>query len=166
MPTVASLFSGAGGLDLGFIQAGYDVLFANDYDKHACATYRENIGDHIIEKRIEDLDIESIPQVDVIIGGPPCQGFSLTGTRKKSDKRNTLFNSVFRLSKKVNPQAIIIENVPGIINLYGGAVKNEILKCCNEMGYSCSYKILYAPDFGIPQIRKRAFFVMLRGKKK
>ena len=101
-------------------------------------------------------------EIDVIIAGPPCQGFSLTGTRKESDERNTLFNAVFRLAKKVNPKALIIENVQGILNLYKGKAKKEIIELCEEMGYNCSPKLLYAPDFGIPQIRKRVFFVAIK----
>jgi len=170
---VIDLFSGCGGFSYGLQQSNYSILLGVDNSEIALSTFKLNhdkseilnidlYKDNSINDIVNNLHGE---KVDVVVAGPPCQGFSLTGTRKKSDKRNTLFNSVFRLSKKVNPQAIIIENVPGIINLYGGAVKNEILKYCNEMGYSCSYKILYAPDFGIPQIRKRAFFVMLRGKK-
>lgn len=100
--------------------------------------------------------------IDVIISGPPCQGFSLTGPRNEDDKRNSLFYAVFRLVEQVNPKAIIIENVPGLMTLYGGRAKKEIIALCEKMGYNCSPKLLYAPDFGIPQIRKRVFFVALK----
>ena len=169
---VIDLFSGCGGFSFGLQQAKFNVLLGVDNSEIALATFKKN---HTNSKTLNldlhlDESIEKIAEatidkkIDLIIAGPPCQGFSLTGTRKKSDKRNTLFNSVFRLAKLINPQAIIIENVPGIMNLYGGVVKKEILNYCDEMKYSCSNKILYAPDFGVPQIRKRAFFVMLKNE--
>ena len=169
---VIDLFSGCGGFSYGLQQSMFNILVGVDNSEIALSTFKLNHvnanslnldlhNDNAINEIIKSVGNKN---VDVIVAGPPCQGFSLTGTRKKSDKRNTLFNSVFRLSKKVKPKAIIIENVPGIINLYRGIVKNEIIKYCGEMGYSCDYKVLYAPDYGVPQIRKRAFFVMLKGE--
>ena len=104
--------------------------------------------------------------VDVIIAGPPCQGFSLTGSRNENDKRNELFYSVFKIAKllKTKPKAIIIENVPGLATLYKGKAKIEIEKKFTENGYIHNSEILYAPDFGVPQIRKRLFFVGLLKK--
>ena len=167
---VIDLFSGCGGFSFGLQEAKFNVLLGVDNSEIALATFKRNHTnsetlnlDLHLDESIEKIAEATIDKnIDVIIAGPPCQGFSLTGTRKKSDKRNTLFNSVFRLAKLVKPQAIIIENVPGIMNLYGGVVKKEILNYCDEMQYSCSNKILYAPDYGVPQIRKRAFFVMLK----
>jgi len=83
----------------------------------------------------------------------------LTGTRDEQDKRNTLFYTVFELARKLNPKAIVIENVPGLATLYGGRAKEEILRMCDQMGYRCNHKILHAPDYGIPQMRRRVFFV-------
>jgi len=168
--TAIDLFSGCGGFSYGFQEAGFHVLVGVDNTAVALKTFEKNHNgaktllldlheDAAIDKIVDSVEGENI---DVIIAGPPCQGFSLTGTRNENDTRNTLFNSVFRLAKKVNPKAIIIENVPGFMNMYGGKAKNEIIRLCDEMGYTCNPKLLYAPDFGIPQIRKRVFFVALK----
>lgn len=164
------LFSGCGGFSYGFQQAGFHVLLGIDNTEIALKTFEKN---HLNSKALNldlhlDSSIDKIIEevgnrtVDVIIAGPPCQGFSLTGTRNENDERNSLFYSVFKLAKKLEPSAIIIENVPGILNLYGGKAKAEILRLCNEMGYTCNPKLLYAPDYGVPQIRKRVFFVALK----
>jgi DNA (cytosine-5)-methyltransferase 1 len=168
--TVIDLFSGCGGFSYGFQQAGYHVILGVDNTSIALKTFEKN---HTNSKTLlldlhEDDSINKIIEskgdhnVDVIIAGPPCQGFSLTGSRNENDERNTLFNAVFRLAKKVNPKAIIIENVQGLLNLYKGKAKKEIIELCEEMGYNCNPKLLYAPDFGVPQIRKRVFFVAIK----
>jgi len=168
--TAIDLFSGCGGFSYGFQEAGFHVLLGVDNSEIALQTFKKN---HInSETLVLDLHtdtaidkiVESVKgkEIDVIIAGPPCQGFSLTGTRNENDERNTLFNSVFRLAKRVNPKAIIIENVPGLLRMYDGKAKKEILKLCKELGYICEPKVLYAPDFGVPQIRKRVFFVALK----
>lgn len=164
------LFSGCGGFSYGFQQAGFKVLIGVDNTEIALKTFEENHNDSIgllldlhkksaIDEIIKKLNGKKI---DVIIAGPPCQGFSLTGLRKENDERNSLFNAVFQLAEKTNPKAIVIENVPGLLTLYGGKAKNQIIDLCNKLGYNCEHQILYAPDFGIPQIRKRVFFVALR----
>jgi DNA (cytosine-5)-methyltransferase 1 len=104
--------------------------------------------------------------IDGIIAGPPCQGFSLTGTRKEDDKRNKLFYSVFNLTKKLKPKFIVIENVPGIARLYDGKVRDEIYRLSEELGYYVTFKEVFAPDYGVPQIRKRAFFICIKKKYK
>lgn len=168
--TVIDLFSGCGGFSYGFQQAGYHVIIGVDNNKMALNTFEKN---HENSKTLlldlhEDSSIDKIVHakgnqlVDVIIAGPPCQGFSLTGSRKEKDERNTLFNAVFRLAKKVNPKVIIIENVQGLLTLYKGKAKKDIINLCEEMGYNCTPRLLYAPDFGVPQIRKRVFFVALK----
>ncbi len=168
--TAIDLFSGCGGFSFGFQQAGFHVLLGVDNTEVALKTFKNN---HTNSKTLnldlhKDSAIEQIVnevngfEIDVIIAGPPCQGFSLTGTRNEHDERNTLFNSVFKLAKRVNPKALIIENVPGLLKLYNGKAKNEIIRLCDEMGYTCNPKILFAPDFGVPQIRKRVFFVALK----
>ncbi len=170
--TVIDLFSGCGGFSFGFQEAGYKVILGVDNIKIALKTFQKN---HKNSKGLL-LDLhnkESINQIikkadnqliDVIIAGPPCQGFSLTGTRNENDKRNILFYSVFNLAKKVKPKAIIIENVPGLARLYNGKTKNKILRLANELGYNCNFQELFAPDYGVPQIRKRVFFVMVKKK--
>ena len=167
------LFSGCGGFSYGFQQAGFNILLGVDNDRIALNTFERNHKDskglyvdlhqpQAIKEIISNLKGE---KVDVIIAGPPCQGFSLTGTRNENDKRNTLFYSVFELAKILKPTAFIIENVPGIATLYKGKVKTEILRLTEELGYSCSPKVLYAPDYGVPQIRRRMFFVCIKKEK-
>ena len=103
-------------------------------------------------------------KIDVIIAGPPCQGFSLTGARRKDDDRNKLFYSVFKLAKRLKPQAVIIENVPGLATLYEGHAKDAILEEFQKLKLTSNYKVLFAPDFEVPQIRRRIFFVGLNSK--
>ncbi|MGJ3234827.1 DNA cytosine methyltransferase [Marivirga sp.] len=168
--TAIDLFSGCGGFSYGFQQAGFKVILGVDNSEIALKTFEKN---HDNSKALlldlhEESSIDKIvnetenKDIDVIIAGPPCQGFSLTGTRNENDERNSLFYSVFRLAEKLNPKAIIIENVPGLLNLYGGKAKNEIIRLCNEMEYTCNPKLLFAPDYGVPQIRKRVFFVAMK----
>ena len=167
---VIDLFSGCGGFSYGFERAGFNVLVGVDNTEVALKTFELNhdnaIGLHLDLHNDSSIDtiIENCNSkpVDVIIAGPPCQGFSLTGTRNANDSRNSLFQAVFKLAERVNPSAIIIENVPGLMTLYKGQAKKEILKLCDEMGYNCTPKVLFAPDFGVPQIRKRVFFVAIK----
>ena len=163
------LFSGCGGFSYGFQQAGFNVLLGVDNDNWALKTFEKNhknskglsLDLHMPETIDEIVKNVGKEKVDVIIAGPPCQGFSLTGTRNENDTRNTLFYSIFALAKRVKPKAIIIENVPGIAKLYNGKAKDEILRLCLEYEYNCNYKEIFAPDFGVPQIRRRMFFVAL-----
>lgn len=166
------LFSGCGGFSYGFQQAGFEIVVGVDNNEHALKTFELNHNnskgfnldlhlDSAIDELVRYLD-QNNHSIDVIIAGPPCQGFSLTGTRNADDKRNTLFNAIFKLASKINPKAIVIENVPGIVTLYKGAAKEEILRLAEEAGYSCKYQLMYAPDYGVPQIRKRVFFVALK----
>jgi len=168
--TAIDLFSGCGGFSYGFQQSGFHVLLGVDNSEIALKTFAKNhdnsktLNLDLHEDEAINTIVESIEdkEIDVIIGGPPCQGFSLTGTRNENDERNTLFNAMFRLAKRINPKAIIIENVPGLLKLYNGKAKKEIINLCNEYGYSCNPQLLFAPDYGVPQIRKRVFFVALR----
>lgn len=166
------LFSGCGGLSYGFEQAGFECVLGVDKEKSALETFELN---HPNAKGM-NLDLSNKgsivdvlahvdnKKIDLIVAGPPCQGFSLTGKRQETDKRNTLFYSVFELAKKLEPQAIVIENVPGIATLYEGKARDAILSEFEKLGYSVSEKLIYAPDYGVPQIRKRMFFVGLRNK--
>lgn len=168
--TAIDLFSGCGGFSYGFQQAGFHVVLGVDNTEIALKTFEKNhknakalLLDLHKESAIDKIVNESENKgIDVIIAGPPCQGFSLTGTRNENDERNSLFYSVFRLAERLNPKAIIIENVPGLLNLYGGKAKKEIIRLCDEMGYNCNPKLLFAPDYGVPQIRKRVFFVAIK----
>lgn len=165
------LFSGCGGLSFGFEQAGFECILGVDFDKPALKTFKYNHPnaeamhlDLSEEKSIKTITSEvGERQVKLIVAGPPCQGFSLSGSRDEADKRNTLFYSVFKLAAVVKPKYIVIENVPGIATLYKGKAREAILEEFKKLGYTCSEKLLYAPDYGVPQIRKRMFFVGVLG---
>lgn len=157
-----SLFSGSGGLDLGFLRTGkYSIEYANDIDQKACETYRFNIGDHIECKDIAKL--HSFPKANMIIGGPPCQGFS-TGNpnRMLSDPRNWLFKEYIRILNETNPECFLFENVTGILSLERGKLFRMILSVFEDAGYQVSNAILNAANFGVPQNRKRVFIVGVR----
>ncbi len=168
--TAIDLFSGCGGFSYGFQQAGFHIILGVDNTETALKTFEKNHKDSkgLVLDLHKESSISAIVKetggqaIDVIIAGPPCQGFSLTGTRNENDERNSLFYSVFRLAEKLEPKAIIIENVPGLLRLYGGKAKREIFRLCEEMGYTCNAELLFAPDYGVPQIRKRVFFVAIR----
>jgi len=169
---VLDLFSGCGGFSYGFQEAGFDVILGVDNVDIALKTFKHN-HNNSYTKNIDLSKKDNLQEivnfldekggVDVIIAGPPCQGFSLTGSRKEDDERNKLFYSVFEIAKmlKDKPKAIIIENVPGLATLYKGKAKEEIERNFKENKYTKQSKILYAPNYGVPQIRKRLFFVGL-----
>lgn len=164
---VIDLFCGCGGLSMGFIQAGYKVILGVDNDRASLETFKVNHnGAKVISldlfkasfvKTVQDM-IQNT-SVDVIIAGPPCQGFSLTGPRNFDDKRNTLYLSVIKAVKALKPKAFLIENVPGFATLYKGRIKDEIIKRFNKMGYNVNVRVLCAADYDVPQMRKRVFFV-------
>ena len=167
---VLDLFSGCGGLSLGFQNAGFHVVLGIDNDEAALRTFRRN---HI-DARGENIDlfqddcmsrIESLVDgktIDVIVAGPPCQGFSLTGPRKFDDPRNELYLRVFDAVQKFQPKGFVIENVRGMASLYKGQVKDEILRRFTALGYNVSWRILCAADYGVPQLRHRLIFVGIR----
>lgn len=172
---VLDLFCGCGGLSYGFEMAGYNVVLGVDHDEMALKTFKEN---HLSSSSLNlDLfnhkNIDFIIQffkdrklnLDVLIGGPPCQGFSLAGPRDKEDKRNLLYRAMIEVAKQLKPKAFILENVPGLIQLHNGIGAKRIISDFSELGYSVSAKILYAPDYGIPQTRKRIVFVGLLNSK-
>jgi len=169
---VLDLFSGCGGFSYGFQEADFEVILGVDNNDLALETFKYNHKEsqtfNLDVSKVENVEkivafLDEAGGVDVIIAGPPCQGFSLTGSRKEDDERNRLFYSVFEIAKRLQkrPKAIIIENVPGLATLYKGKAKLEIERNFEESGYSHTSKILYAPDYGVPQIRKRLFFVGL-----
>lgn len=163
MPFRLGIITGAGGLDLGFIQAGHTVVWANDIDPDAVATYRTNIGDHIWLGDIKDLSADSIPDCDIIIGGFPCQGFSVANTgRSLLDERNQLYKEYLRIVKAKQPLFFVAENVKGILSLGKGSVIKAIVADFEEAGYAVQYKLLNAADYGAPQIRQRVIIVGVR----
>lgn len=164
---VIDLFCGCGGLSYGFERAGFNILLGIDNDKKALETFELNhhgaksicadITEVHYERDIKPLIGEKT--VDVIIGGPPCQGMSLSGPRKFDDPRNKLYLSYIRLVDEIRPQIFVIENVPGLVGLFGGKIKDSIIEKFTDMGYAIQYKILCASDYGVPQSRKRVVFV-------
>lgn len=160
---VVSLFSGAGGLDLGFKMAGHTIVWANDLYEDAVHTYEKNIGSHIILKDIHDVSADDIPDCDIIIGGFPCQGFSVANTKRHvGDERNELYKQLIRIIQEKKPKFFLAENVKGLTNLGKGAVFKMILSDFSEMGYRVKYKILNAADYGVPQTRQRVIIIGVR----
>ena len=160
---VVSLFSGAGGLDLGFKMAGHDIIWANDLYGDAVETYRLNLGDHIVCEDIFKVDEKNEPDCDIIIGGFPCQGFSVANTKRhEGDERNALYKQLIRIIDAKKPKFFLAENVKGLTNLAKGKVFQMILSDFSELGYKVKYKILNAADYGVPQTRQRVIIVGVR----
>ncbi|MDC1438079.1 DNA cytosine methyltransferase [Planktomarina temperata] len=160
---IVSLFSGCGGLDLGFINAGFDVIWANDIFLDAVATYRKNIGDHITSRDIKDIDLKDIPSCDGIIGGFPCQGFSIANMgRHVEDERNALYLQFIRVVRDKKPKFFIAENVKGILTLGKGAVFEKVKKDFGNAGYKIHYKLFNTADYGVPQKRERVILFGVR----
>lgn len=163
------LFCGCGGLSYGFEKAGFNILLGIDNDSKALEVFEKNhnnaksICGDITEINYDDIK-EKIgnQQIDIIIGGPPCQGMSLSGPRKFDDPRNKLYLSYIRLVDQIRPRAFVIENVPGLVSLFGGQIKDSIIEKFTAMGYTVKYQILCAADYGVPQSRKRVVFVGTR----
>jgi DNA (cytosine-5)-methyltransferase 1 len=164
-PRVVSLFAGAGGMDLGFIEAGFEVVWANELSPDACATYRLNVGPHLVEGDVGAIPSDEIPACEVVIGGPPCQGFSVAGKMDPDDPRSQLVWEFFRVVRDKRPVAFVMENVKALAHLSRWAgVRQAILSAFEGLGYDVACAVLDASRFGAPQLRERAFFVgTLRG---
>jgi DNA (cytosine-5)-methyltransferase 1 len=161
---IVSLFSGAGGLDLGLIMAGHDVIWANDIDEDSCETYKLNIGKHITCSDISQVNLDEIPDCDVVVGGFPCQGFSMANLlRNADDERNKLYEHFLKVVVKKKPDYFIAENVRGILSIDEGRAIKKIVKDFTELGYSVKYKAFNTADFGVPQTRVR---VIIAGTQK
>jgi DNA (cytosine-5)-methyltransferase 1 len=157
---VVSLFSGAGGLDLGLKKAGNDIVWANDFDRDAVATYRKNIGHHIAHADIKDVDLNDIPSSEVIVGGFPCQGFSQANmSRAVDDERNQLYKFFLQAVKIKQPPFFIAENVRGILSLGGGEVIKRIVADFKAAGYAVTVSLVNVADYGVPQTRQRVFLI-------
>lgn len=159
---VLSLFSGCGGMDFGVEEAGGHVIFANDVLPDACKTLTKYFSDADI--RNEDIaGILAFPEADVVVGGYPCQSFSMAGNRDpKKDERTNLYKQFLRVVNIVRPKYFVAENVSGLKQLSSGTFLNEQLAAYGEAGYSVSYQVLNAKDYGVPQSRKRLFIVGVR----
>lgn len=174
--TCIDLFSGAGGLSKGFLDAGYNVVLGVDFDDAALKTFECNHGSAKAMKldlfNHDNIDViisylkKQKIELDVLVGGPPCQGFSIAGPRDMNDKRNSLYMAMVKLAERLKPKAIVLENVPGMLQTNNGIGAKRIIDDFSKLGYTMTAKILYAPDYGIPQIRKRVFFVGLLNSEK
>lgn len=154
---VVSLFSGCGGLDLGFIQAGFEVIWANDFFPDAVKTYKKNIGDHIVLGDITKIKSSKIPDnFDILLGGFPCQGFSIANkNRSIEDERNFLYREMLRIVKDKKPPFFLAENVKGLLSMHDGKIVEMIVKDFKKLGYDVDYKIVNSADYGVPQQRER-----------
>lgn len=170
---VIDLFAGSGGLSLGFMKDGHNIISAVEYDENIALSYKENHPDTnvIVDdiKNVDNLKFFEEGSADIIIGGPPCQGFSMAGSRIRNDfiddPRNYLFKHYFNIVKLVKPSFFIMENVKGLMTMQGGDIFNEILKIFSDSemldgkAYNVNYKLVKGTDFGIPQKRERLIII-------
>lgn len=161
---IASFFSGAGGLDLGFKKAGFNIIFANEFDKDIWATYEHNHPETVLDKRsITLIDESEVPDCDGIIGGPPCQSWSEAGSRRGiEDKRGQLFFDFIRILEAKKPSFFLAENVSGMLAPRHKDALENIKNTFLDAGYDLHFKLLNAADFGIAQDRKRVIFIGFR----
>lgn len=162
---VADLFAGVGGLSQGFISQGFDIEFAIEYDKEIAKSYALNHPKtKVYDEDISKIDFNALKEehasIDIIVGGPPCQGFSQKGKRLSiNDERNFLFQKFIDAVKIFKPKYFVLENVPNILTTSNGFFKKEIIDGFEALGYKVNAKTLNASDYGVPQNRKRAFFI-------
>ena len=165
-----SLFCGAGGLDLGFKNVGFDIVWANDSDKFAVESYKKNVGEHVVLGDITEIDLNSIPLTEVIIGGFPCQPFSIMGSELGfEDTRGILFFRILEIIRNQKqrgnlPKVIVLENVKRLLTHDKGNTFKIIKKSLEGLGYNIFYKVLNSADYGIPQTRNRVFIVCFLDK--
>lgn len=174
-PKVIDLFCGCGGLSLGFTMSGFDLVAGIDFNQSAIKTYERNFGDSkaicadisAIDKADILLKIGNIEEIDVIVGGPPCQGFSNANKNyvELDDPRNKLFFEFVKFVELAQPRVVVIENVPQIITKNNGYAKERITEIFTERGYCVTNAILNASDYGVPQKRLRNFFIITKGEK-
>lgn len=170
--TIVDLFSGVGGLSLGFQQENFKLLLASDIDDSVAKTFKRNHPDvPFYQKDIRKINKKELMkilknrEVDILVGGIPCQSFSMAGKRirknadTKNDERHFLFKEFLRLTKIINPKIILIENVKGILSSHSGKIKEEIISGLEKLNYSVDYKVLNALDYGVPQSRERVMFL-------
>ncbi len=158
---VISLFSGAGGMDLGFINAGFEIVWANDFFKEAVESYKKNVDDRIVFGDITKIDSSEMPDdIDLVIGGFPCQGFSVANTKRSmKDERNFLYKEMLRVIDDKKPKFFVAENVKGILSMKKGKVFDMIKKDFKKLGYNVDAKLLNAAEYGVPQARERVIII-------
>lgn len=162
-PSVMSLFSGCGGMDLGFEKAGFKIVWANDIDHWACETYRQNFKTPICEGDIENIDFNNLKDIDVVIGGFPCQDFSVLSKRKGINaKRGNLYKNFIRAVSNVKPKIFIAENVKGILSANKGNAIKIIIKDFSDLGYNVHHKLYKFVEYGVPQTRERVLIIGIR----
>lgn len=168
---IISLFAGCGGLDLGFVREGFSLAFANDFDEEAMQVYRRN-GELL--KSASEVSVRGdiweilekgeprLPDAHVVLGGFPCQGFSLAGKRRLDDSRNKLYRAMKEVIRRVKPEIFVAENVRGLQNIAGGEVLRRVVDELSDLGYHVQTHLLDAADFGVPQHRERLFIIGAR----
>jgi len=162
-PRVVSLFSGCGGMDLGFQQAGYHLIWANDFDKAACDTYSKNIGNHIVHGDITKINLRNIPDCDVIIGGFPCQDFSVIWKRGGLETdRGNLYKYFVESVRLKKPKLFVAENVKGLLTANKGKAVETIMRDFASLGYVVNVDSYNFADYGVPQLRERIFIIGVR----
>lgn len=160
---IVSLFSGAGGFDLGLQLAGHEIVWANDIFLDAAETYRQNIGPHIDTRSISEIRSSEIPNCEAVVGGFPCQGFSVANWgRSQDDPRNKLFWQMVRVVTEKQPKFFVAENVKGLLSMAGGSVIRDISEAFGSAGYNVEYDVVNAADFGVPQMRYRLLILGVR----
>jgi DNA (cytosine-5)-methyltransferase 1 len=160
---VLSLFSGAGGMDLGFQRAGHEIVWANDFDRNAVETYRANLGGQIVCGDIRDVHLQDLPDAEIVVGGFPCQGFSRANMlRSAGDERNNLYREFLRVVKGKKPDYFVAENVAGILSLDKGSAVLKILADFRAAGYDVEHKLINMANYGVPQLRRRVIFLGCR----
>ncbi|MCM1310569.1 MAG: DNA (cytosine-5-)-methyltransferase [Bacteroides sp.] len=174
MLKVASLFCGCGGSDLGLLggftylghhypQLAFDIVYAVDFDKYAVDTYNRNFAHPAVCADVSDVDFTTLPDVDVLIGGFPCQSFSTVNpTKDTNDERANLYKQIVRFLQIKHPKYFICENVKGLLTLQKGAIISKIVSEFEKVGYNVHYRLMKAVEFGIPQRRERVFIVGIR----
>ncbi|ONI46370.1 DNA (cytosine-5-)-methyltransferase [Candidatus Epulonipiscioides gigas] len=164
---VASLFAGVGGICLGFKNAGANIVWANEMDKWACETYKRNFTHTLIEAKIEDVDINSIPNVDILTSGFPCTSFSIAGYQKgfEDEKSGHLFMETLKIIKAIQPQVIFLENVKNLLSHDKGNTFKVIKEALVDAGYFFKYQVLNSMEYGnVPQNRERIYIVGFKNK--
>jgi DNA (cytosine-5)-methyltransferase 1 len=164
--TVVSLFSGCGGLDLGFLTRDTQLIYACDNDPAAVKCFNRNFGHKATQRNVQEpeflRDLHEIGSADIVLGGFPCQGFSKSGPKKESDPRNQLYASMVEAVRILQPKVFVAENVDGMAQNYKGQFVTQIINDFSQLGYEVEPRILNAVDFGVPQYRRRIIFIGIR----
>jgi len=162
---IVSLFSGCGGMDLGFVQEGFEIIWANDNNEYACKTYEKNFGKHIVYEDVAKLDLNKLPKADVVTGGFPCQDFSMIWKRGGvNTSRGNLYKYFVDVVKTIEPKIFVAENVKGLLSANGGQAIKQIEKDFQQVGkgYKTTINLVNFADYGAPQLRERVLIIGVR----